>query len=157
MPSIAFSDVMTILYVLVDDWYQTSSHSTTSPAPGPAPALTPSEVLTILLAMDVVPFPSERSFLGFLRATHGNVFPTYPIKANLIAMRGGCVACASHSGGRGSRHGQRSHAHRLFSIPNPFPSSATDGRNAAVISLEVPAMGIVQAANSIILATNSSC
>ena len=78
MPSIPFSDVMTILYVLVDDWYQSSTHSTVSPAPGPAPALTPSEVLTILLAMDVVPFPSERSFLGFLRATHGDLFPTLP-------------------------------------------------------------------------------
>ncbi|WP_110513544.1 IS982 family transposase [Herpetosiphon llansteffanensis] len=78
MSSIPLSDVMTILSVLVDDWYQASPHATSAPGPGPAPALTPSEVLTILLAMDVVPFPSERSFLGFLRATHGDLFPTLP-------------------------------------------------------------------------------
>lgn len=78
MPSIPFSDVMTILYVLVDDWYQSTTHHAMPAVPGPAPALAPSEVLTVLLAMDLVPFPSERGFLGFLRSTHGDLFPTLP-------------------------------------------------------------------------------
>ena len=78
MASIPFSDVMTMLYVLVDDWYQATNRSPKATAPGPAPALAPSEVLTILLAMDLVPFPSERGFFGFLRATHGDLFPTLP-------------------------------------------------------------------------------
>lgn len=78
MSSIPFSDVMTMLYVLVDDWYQATNRSSKAASPGPLPALAPSEVLTILLAMDLVPFPSERGFLGFLRSTHGDLFPTLP-------------------------------------------------------------------------------
>ena len=78
MASIAFSDLITIVYVLVDAWYQSTRPHPLPAVPGPAPALEPSEVLTILLAMDLVPFPSETGFLGFLRATHGDLFPTLP-------------------------------------------------------------------------------
>ena len=74
MANIAFSDLITIISVLVDDWYQSSTHHTMPAVTGPAPALAPSKVLTILLAMDL----SETSVLGFLRATHGDLFPTLP-------------------------------------------------------------------------------
>lgn len=70
MASIAFSDLITIVSVLVDDWYQSSTYQTMPAVSRPAPTLSPSEVLTILLTMDLVPFPSETGFLGFLRATH---------------------------------------------------------------------------------------
>lgn len=78
MASIPFSDLMTIIYVLVDDWYQSSGYGVVQGTPGPLPALAPSEVLTILLAMDAVPIPSESGFLAFLRANHGDLFPRLP-------------------------------------------------------------------------------
>ena len=78
MDSIPLPDLLTVVYVLVDDWYQTHSLPPDRTPPGRKPALSVSETVTILLAMDMVPFPSERGFLGFLRANHPTLFPQLP-------------------------------------------------------------------------------
>ncbi len=78
MTSISLPDLMTMLYVLIDDWYCDHRQRDGAMKPGPRPALAESEVLTILLAMDIVPFPSERGFLAFLRANYGSLFPHLP-------------------------------------------------------------------------------
>jgi len=77
MPSIPVADLMTIIYVVVDDWCQAHLPSTTGP--GRPPALSVSETITILLAMDILPFPSERGFIGFLRSQHPTLFPHLPV------------------------------------------------------------------------------
>jgi hypothetical protein len=80
MPSIPVSDVITIIYVLVDDWYQ--SYCRAHPPRvrrGRPPALSVSETLTVMLSLDVVPFPSERGFLAFLRTQHPTLFPHLPV------------------------------------------------------------------------------
>jgi hypothetical protein len=77
MASIPVADIMTHIYVLVDDWCQTQLPPPRGP--GRPPALSVSETVTILLAMDMLPFPSERGFLAFLRSQHPTLFPQLPV------------------------------------------------------------------------------
>jgi hypothetical protein len=80
MASIPFADVVTIIYVLVDDWYQSYCRvHPPRPRRGRPPALSVSETLTVVLSLDVVPFPSERGFLAFLRTEHPTLFPRLPV------------------------------------------------------------------------------
>jgi hypothetical protein len=67
--------LLTIIYVLVDDWYQKYGYMFESKMPGPKPTFSDSEMLTLLLAMDYFPYPGEQQFLGFIRANHLKLFP----------------------------------------------------------------------------------
>jgi hypothetical protein len=75
MTSITVSDLLTIIFVLVDDWYQTHGKRYLKGKPGAKPEFSDSEVITLLLAMDFIPFPSETQFLGFMRANYLVLFP----------------------------------------------------------------------------------
>jgi len=79
MASIPVAEIMTHIYVLVDDWCQTFLARPRLVHPGRPPALSVSETVTILLALDVLPFPSERGFLAFLRTQHPTLFPRLPV------------------------------------------------------------------------------
>jgi hypothetical protein len=67
--------LLTVIFVLVDDWYQEHGHRLVPLMPGPQPMFSNSEMLTLLLAMDYLPYPGEQQFLGFIRANHLNLFP----------------------------------------------------------------------------------
>ncbi|MEM9220747.1 MAG: IS982 family transposase [Cyanobacteria bacterium P01_F01_bin.150] len=67
--------LLTIIFVLVDDWYQARGHQLKPKLPGPQPQFSESEMLTLLLAMDYFPFPGETQFLGFIRANYLSLFP----------------------------------------------------------------------------------
>lgn len=73
--SIDIVTLLTIIYVLVDDWYKAEGHRLLKGKPGAKPVFTDSEVITLVLAMDFIPFPSERQFLGFIRANYLDLFP----------------------------------------------------------------------------------
>jgi hypothetical protein len=75
MTSITASDLLTIIFVLVDDWYQTHGIRCLKGKPGAKPEFSDSEVITLLLMMDFIPFPSETQFLGFIRANFLSLFP----------------------------------------------------------------------------------
>ncbi len=75
MTSISISDILTIIFVLVDDWYQTYGIQFLQGKAGAKPVFSDSEVITLLLAMDFIPFPSETQFLGFIRANYLTLFP----------------------------------------------------------------------------------
>jgi hypothetical protein len=75
MTSITASDLLTIIFVLVDDWYQAHGIRYLKGKPGAKPEFSDSEVITLLLAMDFIPFPSETQFLGFMRANYLALFP----------------------------------------------------------------------------------
>ncbi len=75
MTSITISDLLTIIFVMVDDWYQASGKKWLQGKVGSKPEFTDSEVITLLLAMDFIPFPSETQFLGFMRANYLDMFP----------------------------------------------------------------------------------
>jgi len=59
MTSITISDLLTIIFVLVDDWYQEHRHKALAGKPGAKPDFSDSEVITLMLAQDYIPYPSE--------------------------------------------------------------------------------------------------
>lgn len=75
MTSIDFSSLMIVVFVLVDDWYQCQFAPLQQQRPGAKVEFSDSEVLTLALLMDYVPFPGETQFLGFIRANYGHWFP----------------------------------------------------------------------------------
>ena len=75
MTSITVTDLLTIIFVLVDDWYQKEGAQYLKGKPGAKPEFSDSEVITLLLAMDFIPFPSETQFLAFMRANYLSLFP----------------------------------------------------------------------------------
>lgn len=75
MTSINIETLLTIIYVLVDDWYQEKGQELLKGKAGAKPVFSDSEVITLVLAMDFIPFPGETQFLGFIRANHLALFP----------------------------------------------------------------------------------
>lgn len=67
--------LLTVIFVLVDDWYQTEGYRFLKGKRGAKPIFSDSEVLSLLLAMDYFPFPGENQYLGFIRANYLALFP----------------------------------------------------------------------------------
>jgi len=78
MSSIALEDVFTYLYVLVDDWYQSEGQRYMQGKVGAKPRFSDSEMLTLMLAHEFVPYPSESQYLAFVRANYHSLFPRLP-------------------------------------------------------------------------------
>lgn len=74
MTSIDMETLFTILYVRVDDWYQADGQRLV-PQIGRPPRFSVSEMLTLMLAEEYLPFASERTFVAFIRANYGRLFP----------------------------------------------------------------------------------
>ena len=75
MTSISISDIFTITYVLVDDWYQTAGIKLLAGKAGSKPVFTDSEVITLMIVQDYIPYPSETQFVEFVRANYLEMFP----------------------------------------------------------------------------------
>jgi hypothetical protein len=75
MQSIPFDELATTVYVLVDDWYQAHGVHLLAGKRGKKPVFSDSEVLTLLLLLDFLPFPGETQFLGYIRANYLALFP----------------------------------------------------------------------------------
>ena len=75
MTSITIPDLLTIIFVLVDDWYQSYGPKTPKGKPGVKPVFSDSEVITLMLAQDYIPYPSETQYIGFVRANYLALFP----------------------------------------------------------------------------------
>ena len=75
MTMIDVPTLLTIIFVLVDDWYQHYGHHLKPTLPGSKPTFSESEMLTLLLVMDYLPYPGEEQFLGFIRANYLSLFP----------------------------------------------------------------------------------
>ncbi len=75
MTRITISDILTIIFVLVDDWYQAEGMKLLRGKPGKKPEFTDSEVMTLMLAQDYIPYPSETQYIEFIRANHMDMFP----------------------------------------------------------------------------------
>jgi hypothetical protein len=58
MTSITISDLLTIIFVLVDDWYQVHGPKPLAGKPGINPEFSDSEVIMLMLAQDYIPYPS---------------------------------------------------------------------------------------------------
>lgn len=75
MTSITIPELLTIIFVLVDDWYQSYGPKTAKGKPGVKPVFSDSEVITLMLAQDYIPYPSETQYIGFVRANYLALFP----------------------------------------------------------------------------------
>jgi hypothetical protein len=75
MTSIPITDVLTIIFVLVDDWYQEEGSKLLRGKVGRKPKFTDSEVMTLMLAQDFIPYTIETQYIGFIRANYLALFP----------------------------------------------------------------------------------
>jgi len=75
MNSVPFEEIATITYVLTDDWYQAEGKKRLRETAGTKPTFSNSEILTLLLLMDFLPYPGEGQYLGFIRANYLPLFP----------------------------------------------------------------------------------
>lgn len=73
--SINIPDLLTIVYVLVDDWYQAKGQVMLKSKPGVKPSFSDSEMITLMLAQEIIPYPGETQFVEFVRANHRDLFP----------------------------------------------------------------------------------
>ena len=75
MTSITIVELLTTMYVLVDDWYQAKGRQWLKGKPGVKPEFSDSEMLTLMLAQDFIPYPGETQYVGYIRANYGREFP----------------------------------------------------------------------------------
>lgn len=75
MTMVKADELLTHIFVLVDDWYIQYGERLRPRLPGPECRFSESEMLTLLLAMDYFPYGGEQQFLGFIRANHLALFP----------------------------------------------------------------------------------
>ncbi len=75
MTSIDIETLLTIIYVEVDDWYQEKGQHLLKGKVGRKPDFSDSELITLLVAEDYIPYPGETQYLGYIRANHGDLFP----------------------------------------------------------------------------------
>jgi hypothetical protein len=61
--------------VLVDDWYWSEGIKFLAGKPGAKAAFMDSEVMTLMLMQEFIPFPSETQYIGFIRANYLALFP----------------------------------------------------------------------------------
>ena len=69
------TSLLTIIYVLVDDWYKAKGYAYLQGKPGAKPEFSDSEMLTLMVAQDFIPYPGETQYLSYLRANHLKEFP----------------------------------------------------------------------------------
>ena len=75
MTSITIPDLLTIIFVLVDDWYQACGCKLLNGKVGKKPVFKDSEVITLMLAHDFIPYPAETQYVEFIRANYLALFP----------------------------------------------------------------------------------
>jgi Transposase DDE domain len=73
--SITFADLLVYIYVTVDDWYQAYWRDQHRDERGAKGAMHASEVLTLMIAHDYLPYPGEGQFLAHIRANYLALFP----------------------------------------------------------------------------------
>lgn len=73
--SIDLVSVLTTIFVMVDDWYMSKGQALLKGKPGAKPTFSDSEMMTLMLAQDFIPYPGETQYVGFIRANYRREFP----------------------------------------------------------------------------------
>jgi hypothetical protein len=63
------------MYVLIDDWYQLHGQPLLDGKAGAKPRFSDSEMMTLMVGHDFVPYPGETQYLGYVRSNHLRLFP----------------------------------------------------------------------------------
>ena len=75
MKSISITELLLVIYVIVDDWYQIQGRAILKGKSGRKPRFTDSEVMTLMLAQDFIPYPGENQYIGYVKANYLGLFP----------------------------------------------------------------------------------
>lgn len=75
MTSIAMETILTIIYVLVDEWYESQGRALMAGKVGRKATFKDSEVMTLMIAEDLMPYPGEKQYVGYIRANYLDLFP----------------------------------------------------------------------------------
>ena len=75
MTSISITELLTTIFVLVDDWYQVHGYKLLNGKVGKKPVFKDSEVISLVLAHDFIPYPAETQYVEFIRANYLALFP----------------------------------------------------------------------------------
>ena len=75
MTSISITELLTIIFVLVDDWYQVHGSKLLNGKVGKKPVFKDSELISLVLAHDFIPYPAETQYVEFIRANYLTLFP----------------------------------------------------------------------------------
>ena len=67
--------LLLVMYVIVDDWYLTEGQVILKGKAGKKPRFSDSEVITLMLAQDFIPYPGENQFIGYVKANYLDLFP----------------------------------------------------------------------------------
>ena len=86
MTSIPITDLLTIIFVLVDDWYQAYGYRLLNGKVGKKPIFKDSEVITLMLAHDFIPYPGETQYVEFIRANYLSLFPKLVLSVKPVLM-----------------------------------------------------------------------
>lgn len=63
------------MYLYIYVWCELEGKAFKSKVPGAKAIMSDSEIMTLALMMDYLPFPGETQFIGFIRANYGSWFP----------------------------------------------------------------------------------
>ena len=75
MTRIDIETLLTIIFVLIDAWYQEKGEHLLAGKTGHKPEFGDSEMMILMVVEDYVPYPAETPYLGYIRANHGGLFP----------------------------------------------------------------------------------
>src|SRR5258708_14738515 len=73
--SIDIVSLLTTIWVMVDDWDICKGQALLKGKPGEKPTFSDSEMMTLMLAQDFIPYPGETQYVGFIRANYRREFP----------------------------------------------------------------------------------
>ncbi|MCP6726121.1 hypothetical protein NL526_29100, partial [Klebsiella pneumoniae] len=65
MTSINMVDILTTIYVIVDDWYATTGQDWLVGKAGAKPTFSDSEMLTLMVAQDFLPYAGETQYVAY--------------------------------------------------------------------------------------------
>ena len=77
MTSIDLRTLFTTLFVIVDDWHLEKGCQLLAGRVGRKPRFSNSETMTLMLAAEFIPFPSENQYLSYIRANYRDLFPEH--------------------------------------------------------------------------------
>lgn len=138
MTSISLCDLLTIIFVLVDDWYQHHGIKLLKGKAGAKPVFTDSEVITLMIAQDFIPYPGETQYIEFMRANHLPCFPSCWIRASSIGVLAHYGCWSSNCGATGCNKKAGIGKTSSCWTPNQSQWWATNATSSIVISLGVP-------------------
>lgn len=75
MTSIAMETLLSIIFVMVDDWYESKGREVLAGKVGRKAEFKDSEVMTLMIAEDFMPYPGEKQYVAYIRANYLDLFP----------------------------------------------------------------------------------